>query len=247
VILIPAIDIRGGRAVRLRRGDFADETVYSDEPREAAHAWVEAGARGLHVVDLDGARTGEPAAIDHLRRIAGVVPVPVQYGGGLRTVEAVARALEAGAGRAIVGTAAISDAAFLDAALHRFGDRVVAAIDASAGRVVLSGWVDRTDALADQVAGRLVAAGVTRIVFTDADRDGTLDGPDLHLASRLVTAARGATVVYSGGVGSLEHLLELGSLALPGLEGVIAGKALYEGRFTVAEGQAALDEATALH
>lgn len=243
MILIPAVDIRGGRAVRLRQGDFGQETVYADDPLEAAGRWVEAGARRLHVVDLDGARGGEPAALDHLERIAHEVAVPVQYGGGLRTIEAVARALGAGAERAVVGTAALSDDAFLDSVLERFGERAAVAVDARDGFVALAGWTERTDAPAERVIERLVRRGVERLVYTDADRDGTLTGPCLEHVRLAVTAAGGASVVCSGGIGSVEDLRAVGSLRLRGLEGVIAGTALYERRFTLSEGQAALDEA----
>jgi phosphoribosylformimino-5-aminoimidazole carboxamide ribotide isomerase len=243
VILIPAIDIRGSRAVRLRQGDFDSETVYAEDPLDAARTWVDAGARALHVVDLDGARSGEPAAIDQLERIARELDVPVQYGGGLRSLEDVARALEAGARRAVLGTAVLSDDAFLDEVLGRFADRVVVSVDARGGRVALAGWTESTDAPADTVVARLVRRGVERIVHTDVDRDGTLEGPSLDGLWDVVTATGGrASVICSGGVGSLEDLRAIGSLGLPRLEGVIAGKALYERRFTVAEGQAALDE-----
>jgi phosphoribosylformimino-5-aminoimidazole carboxamide ribotide isomerase len=243
VILIPAVDIRGGRAVRLRQGDFERETVYADDPLEAARRWVEAGARRLHVVDLDGARGGEPAALDHLERIAGELPVPVQYGGGLRTVAAAAEALAAGADRAVLGTAAVSDDVFLDSVLERFGDRAAVAVDSREGFVALAGWTERTDAPAERVIERLVRRGVERVVYTDVDRDGTLTGPQLDRVRRAVGAAGRAAVTCSGGIASLDDLRAVGNLRLPGLEGVIAGTALYEGRFTLAEGQAALDDA----
>jgi phosphoribosylformimino-5-aminoimidazole carboxamide ribotide isomerase len=245
VILIPAVDIRGGRAVRLRKGDFDAETVYASDPLEAARAWVEAGARALHVVDLDGARSGRPAAIEHLRRIATSAGVPVQYGGGLRSVDDAARAIDAGADRVVVGTAALSDERFLDAALETLGDRVVVSVDARGGRVALAGWVERTDSPTEAVVERLARRGVRRIVHTDVDRDGTLEGPSLDGIRAVHAAAGGASVICSGGVGSVDDLGAIAALALPRLEGVIAGKALYERRFTVAEGQAALDGAVA--
>lgn len=244
MILLPAIDIRDGRAVRLLQGDFERETVYADDPLEAARSWRDAGARALHVVDLDGARSGEPAALGYLGRIVRDVGLPVQYGGGLRTPEAVAAALDAGAERVVVGTAALSDDAFLDAALERFGARVAVAVDARGGRVAVAGWEEMIERRAEAVVEALVARGVGRIVYTDVERDGMLDGPDTAGLARVAAAAGdGARLVYSGGVSSLPDLRVLGSLGLPALDGVISGKALYERRFSVAEGQAALDEA----
>jgi phosphoribosylformimino-5-aminoimidazole carboxamide ribotide isomerase len=242
--LLPAVDIREGRAVRLRQGDFARETVYADDPLEAARAWVAAGALALHVVDLDGARSGEPASLGHLRRIAAEAGVPVQYGGGLRSLGAVEAALRAGAQSVILGTAALSDDAFLDAVLARFGDRVAVGLDARAGAVAVSGWTESAGERPEAVARRLAQRGVARIVYTAVDRDGMLDGPDLE-ALRAVAAATGerTSLVYSGGIGSLAHLRAVAALGLDRLEGVISGKALYEGRFSVAAGQAALERA----
>lgn len=237
--LLPAIDVRGGRAVRLRQGDFAAETVYADEPLEAARTWVDAGAQSLHVVDLDGARDGRPAALDHLRRIAGEVGVPVQYGGGLRTLEAVDAAIDAGAERVIVGTAALTDERFLEAVLAAHGERCAVAIDVRAGRVAVSGWTEATEAAPEALIERLGARGVERFVYTDVERDGMLAGPDLEAVERVAAAVAGR-FVYSGGIASVADLTALRSLGLDNLDGVISGKALYERRFTVAEGQAAL-------
>jgi len=239
VKLLPAIDVRGGRAVRLRQGDFGDETVYADDPLAAARAWVEAGARALHVVDLDGAREGRPVSLDHLRRIAAELAVPVQYGGGLRTLAAVDEALRAGAERVVVGTAALTDEGFLDAVLEAHGERCAVAIDARGGRVSVSGWTAETDGAPAAVIERLAARGVERFVYTDVERDGMLAGPDLE-AVRGIAAAVPGSLVYSGGIASVGDLAALRALGLGNLEGVISGKALYERRFTVAEGQAAL-------
>lgn len=248
MILIPAIDLRGGRAVRLQRGDFSRETVYADEPLAAARDFARAGASRLHVVDLDGARRGEPVNLEHLRRIAGELEIPVQYGGGLRTLEAVSAALEAGAARVVLGTAALGDASFLEAVLERAGDRAAVAVDARAGEVAVAGWTQRTDTKAEAAIERLAAAGVTRLVYTAVDRDGMLLGPDLEgLRAAREAAGEQMRIVYSGGVSSLDDLRSLSGLDSAALEGVIAGRALYEGRFTVAEGQVALDEARALH
>jgi phosphoribosylformimino-5-aminoimidazole carboxamide ribotide isomerase len=240
MILYPAIDILDGRAVRLVQGRFEDATKYADDPLEAARTWVSAGARYLHVVDLDGARTGEPRALEHLRRIARETGVPVQYGGGLRTVEAVREALRCGAERAIVGTQALRDVDFLDDCLEAFGARIVVSVDARDGNVTTAGWTQTTELPAVEVIRRLSHRGVRSFVYTSVDRDGGLQGPDPDEVRRVAAAVRGR-FLYSGGIGTLAHLATLHELRQVNLAGVIAGKALYEKKFTLAEGQAALD------
>ena len=240
MIVYPAIDIRGGKAVRLTRGDFDAETVYHDDPADAARSWVEAGARFLHVVDLDGAKAGAPAAIGHLRRIVAGTGVPVQYGGGLRTVEAVRDALRAGAERVIVGTAALRDVDFLDEIVAAYGPRVVVSVDVRGGKIATAGWTEVTDMPAVHAIERLRDRGVASFVYTDADRDGALDGPSLEDVATIARAVRGH-FLYAGGVGALDHLRALRDLRQVNLAGVIVGKALYERRFTIAEAQAALD------
>jgi phosphoribosylformimino-5-aminoimidazole carboxamide ribotide isomerase len=242
LIVYPAIDILGGKAVRLVQGRFEDATTYHDDPLEAARSWVEAGARYLHVVDLDGARAGEPRSIEHLRRIVAGTGVPVQYGGGLRDVGAVREALQAGAERAIVGTAAFRDVDFLDEVLRTYGSRVVVAVDARDGRIATAGWTQTTELPAEDAIRRLGDRGVASFVYTSVDRDGGLEGPDLDEVARVAEAVRGR-FLYSGGIGTLEDLSALAGLRQVNLAGVIVGKALYEGRFTVAEAQAALDAA----
>jgi phosphoribosylformimino-5-aminoimidazole carboxamide ribotide isomerase len=241
MILYPAIDIMDGHAVRLVQGRFEDATTYADSPVEAARSWVEAGARFLHVVDLDGARAGEPRSIEHLREIVQATGVPVQYGGGLRTVEAVREALRSGAERAILGTAAFRDVDFLDECLKAFGPRIVVSVDARAGKVATAGWTETTDLPVEDAIRHLGGRGVRSFVFTSVDRDGGLQGPDLDEVKRVSAAVRGR-FIYSGGIGSAEHLSDLAALRRVNLAGVIAGKALYERKFTVAEGQAALDD-----
>jgi phosphoribosylformimino-5-aminoimidazole carboxamide ribotide isomerase len=240
VILYPAIDILDGKAVRLVQGRFEDKTVYHDDPLEAARSWVDAGARFLHVVDLDGARSGEPQSIDHLRRIVNGTGVPVQYGGGLRSVGAVREALRAGAERAIVGTAAFRDVDFLDDILRAFGARVVVSVDVREGMISTSGWTQRTQMPAADAIRRLTDRGVRSFVYTNVDRDGRLEGADLDEVRRVAETVRGR-FIYSGGIGSVEDLRGLAALRQVNLAGVIVGKALYEGRFTIPEGQAALD------
>ena len=239
MILYPAIDIAGSRAVRLRRGRFEDETVYADDPLLAAGDWVKQGARALHVVDLDGARAGTPAALGHLERIAAAAGVPVQYGGGLRRIEDCERAVAAGAARIILGTAAFADVDLLDDAVARFGDRVVVSVDVRDGRVAAAGWTETTGLEPGEVIERLQDRGVRSFVYTSVDRDGMLEGIDAAEVWRVAGAVRGR-FLYSGGIGSLEDLRALARLRAVNLAGAIVGTALYEGRFTVAEAQAAL-------
>jgi phosphoribosylformimino-5-aminoimidazole carboxamide ribotide isomerase len=240
VILYPAVDIADGRAVRLVQGDFSAETVYRDSPLEAARAWVEAGARFLHVIDLDGARTGSPKSLHHLEQIAGELAVPVQYGGGLRSLPAVRDALRAGAERVILGTAAYTDIDFLDEILGAYRERIIVSVDTRGGHVSTSGWQQTTQMPADSVIERLQNRGVRSFVYTNVDRDGMLQGPDLEEVARIAAVVRGR-FLYSGGIGTLEHLTALRDLRQVNLGGVIVGKALYEGRFTVREAQAALE------
>jgi phosphoribosylformimino-5-aminoimidazole carboxamide ribotide isomerase len=241
VKLYPAVDILGGSAVRLTRGDYEQKTVYDQDPLSAARAWVQDGASALHVVDLDGAKEGRPANLAHLRRIAGALDVPVQYGGGLRTLDAVGDAIAAGAARVILGTAAMTEPELLREALEAHGaERVIVSVDARGGRVTTAGWTRASDVGPEQALERFSAAGVLHFVYTDVDRDGMLEGPDLDNARLLAAAAPAGGLVYSGGIGELEHLHALASLRAPGLAGVIVGKALYERRFTVAQAQQAL-------
>jgi phosphoribosylformimino-5-aminoimidazole carboxamide ribotide isomerase len=241
MILLPAIDIRGGHAVRLEQGDFDKETVYDSDPLDAARKWVEGGATQLHVVDLDGAREGEPRNLHHLERIANELAVPVQYGGGLRSLVSVREALAAGASRVVLGTAAYNDLDFLDAVLESWGVRVVVAIDVRGGHVSVSGWTKTTQMLATDVIRRMQARGVKQFVYTNADRDGMLNGPDLDEVRAVSEEIRGR-FLYSGGIASLDDLRALKELRLVNLAGVISGKALYEGRFTIEEAQDVLRE-----
>jgi phosphoribosylformimino-5-aminoimidazole carboxamide ribotide isomerase len=239
VILLPAVDIRGGRAVRLRQGHFDDETVYNEDPLEAARAFCEAGADYLHVVDLDGARDGEPANLSHLERIKTELPVTVQYGGGLRSVASVGSALIHGADRVVLGTAAFRDRDFLERALVTWGSRVVVAIDVRGGELSVGGWTESTGAAPEAVIRELQRLGASLFIYTNADRDGMLEGPDLDEVRRIGSVVRGS-FLYSGGISSLDDLRALKDLRLHSLAGVIAGKALYEARFTVGEARDAL-------
>lgn len=240
MILYPAIDILGGSAVRLVKGDFAEKTVYDTDPLSAARGWAEAGARFLHVVDLDGARAGEPVNLEHLRRITGELGVPVQYGGGLRSLPAVRDALRAGAERVILGTAAFTDVEFLDEVLRAWPKRVLVSVDVRGGNVTTAGWTETTQMTTETVIHRLQARGVRNLIYTNVDRDGMLEGPDLHEVRRVAQTVRGR-FLYSGGIGRLSDLQGLADLRHVNLAGVIVGKALYENRFTVAEAQGALE------
>jgi phosphoribosylformimino-5-aminoimidazole carboxamide ribotide isomerase len=239
MILLPAIDILGGKAVRLAQGDYDAKTVYHDDPLDAAKRWVADGARALHVVDLDGARSGTPSSLEQLARITSELDVPVQIGGGLRTVAAVSDAIEAGASRVVLGTAAYTDVDFLDAVIDEYGDRVVVSVDARNGRLARAGWTEQTELPVDAVIDRLGRRGVRRFVYSSIERDGMLSGPDLKAVRQIAQSLRGS-FIYSGGISSLEDLKALAALRQVNLTGVIVGKALYEQRFTVDEGQACI-------
>ena len=240
MILLPAVDILGGKAVRLVGGEFDAETVYDADPLDAARRFADQGARTLHVVDLDGARSGTPTNLQHVERIASSVDIPIQLGGGLRTLEAVQDAITAGADRVVLGTAAYRDVDFLDDALAEYGDHVIVSVDARGGKLAASGWTEQTDIPVEPVVASLGARGVRRFVYSSIEHDGRLDGPDLDGARSIAQAVRGS-FVYSGGVSSLDDLRALAGLRQVNLAGVIVGKALYEQRFTVEEGQRALE------
>lgn len=239
MILYPAIDIRGGQAVRLLRGDYARETAYDSDPVDAAKRWAGEGAEFLHVVDLDGAKAGEPRNLDAIRRIAAAVECPIQVGGGLRDPDSVAAILDAGAARVVIGTAALRDPEFLDAAVQNHGDAVVVSVDTRGGKVSLSGWTETSDVEAPKAVADLTERGVQRFLCTAIEVDGTMEGPAIEQLNG-IAAATSSQVIASGGVGDLSHLETLARESAPNIEGAIVGKALYERNFTVAEGIAAL-------
>ena len=218
--LYPAIDILGGSAVRLQRGDFEASTVYDADPLDAARAWVQGGAEALHVVDLDGARAGAPVNVEHLRAIAAETGVPVQYGGGLRSREAIDAALEAGAARVVIGTAAMTHPDLVQAALAKHGpERVLVGVDVRNGAVATHGWLTASTVTAPQALEALHGQGVERFAFTDIDHDGMLDGPDLGAVEDAARAVGDGQLIVSGGIGTLEHLGALARLrAERGLE-----------------------------
>ena len=240
MILYPAIDILGGKAVRLLKGEYDQETRYFDDPADAARQWADGGAEFIHVVDLDGAKTGEPVNLARIEKIAGAVACPIEVGGGIRDLESAGRILDAGAARVVVGTAAMRDREFLDALIAgRGAEQVVVGIDARGGKVSLAGWTESSGVDVADAAAELTRRGVARFLFTPIEVDGTMEGPNIPELMR-VAAATDASVIASGGVGNLAHLEDLARRAPANVEGVIVGKALFEGRFTVAEGIAAL-------
>jgi len=239
VILYPAIDIRGGQAVRLTQGDYERETAYDADPVDAAQRWAGEGAEYLHVVDLDGAKAGKPQNLEAVERIAAAVDCPIQVGGGLRDPGSVDAVLSAGAERVVIGTAALRDPDFLAAALESHGERVVVSVDARDGKVSLAGWTETSDVdVADAVAD-LSDRGVARFLCTAIEVDGTMEGPAIDELNR-IAAGTEAQVIASGGVGTIADLEGLSRVAALNVEGAIVGRALYERRFSVSEAVAAL-------
>jgi phosphoribosylformimino-5-aminoimidazole carboxamide ribotide isomerase len=228
--IYPAIDLRGGRCVRLVEGDFARETVYGDDPVAVAKRWEAAGARWLHVVDLDGARAGSPVQAPLVAAICEAVRIPVQVGGGMRDAAGVETVLAAGVARAILGTVAVRDPALCEAMCRKHPGRIAVGIDARDGLVRVAGWLEGEAVQATDLAKQVAGQGAAAIIYTDISRDGTERGPDLD-GTRAVAAASGIPVIASGGVGSLEHIR--GAAAL-GVEGIIVGKALYTGAVDLA-------------
>jgi phosphoribosylformimino-5-aminoimidazole carboxamide ribotide isomerase len=239
VILYPAVDILGGKAVRLTQGSFERSKVYDEDPLAAASRWVEEGAEALHVVDLDGARAGHPISLEHLRNICRL-PVTVQYGGGLRSLENVVAALSTGADRIVIGTAAFSESGVLEQALEQFGERIAVGVDVRDGRVATSGWIERSELSGLDAVTELKSRGARCIVYTNVDRDGTLGGVDPNDVQAVSGAVGDARFLYSGGVATTGDLIDVACAHDGNLEGVIVGKALYERRFQVSEGKRAL-------
>jgi len=241
MIVYPAIDLRGGRCVRLRQGDLHQETVFAADPVEAALRWASEGATWLHVVNLDGAvgQSGE-ANLAALQRIRAAVDLPIQFGGGLRTVSDIDRLLGLGIFRVVLGTVAVRQPEVLNEALARHGDeRVAVGIDARGGRVAVQGWQDVSNVEAAELGLRVKGLGITRVVYTDIARDGMLSGLNVEGTAALARVT-GLRVIASGGVGSREDLERLLPYAAEGIEGVIIGMALYQGRVSLPEAIALL-------
>jgi len=239
VILYPAIDIRGGHAVRLLQGDYAQETAYDADPADAAKRWASEGAEFLHVVDLDGAKAGLPQNLNAIERIAASVSCPIQVGGGLRNSKAVGEVLDAGAARVVIGTAALRDPDFLQAALEAHGDQVVVSVDAREGMVALEGWTEAGEEGVVEAVAALSEKGVARFLCTAIEVDGTMEGPAIDQLQEIASATS-SQIIASGGVGTLDHLRTLASSCPANVEGAIVGRALYEQKFTVSEAIEAL-------
>ena len=242
MIVYPAIDILDGKVVRMTRGDFGTAEEVAPSPLEAAKRLVADGAEWLHVVDLDGARTGIPANLDHIRAIANRFTVKIQAGGGIRDFDTAESFAEAGVSRIVVGTAAVRDKELIGRLVDRHADGMAVAVDARGGKVAASGWTETTEVEAADLAKELAIHGVPTIIYTNVSLDGTLQGVDLESTEK-VARAFGGDVIYSGGIGSIEDLRALGRLRHRGLRGAIVGRALYLGRFTLAEAAAALGAA----
>jgi phosphoribosylformimino-5-aminoimidazole carboxamide ribotide isomerase len=226
---IPAVDIRGGRCVRLVQGDFARERQYADDPADMARHWEAEGAQRLHVVDLDGARDGVRANAPVIAKLLHAVNIPVQVGGGVRTLETAQELLDEGADRVIVGTAAAEHPEALKVWLNTVGERLVVGVDARDGHIATRGWTTVVDLDAITFCARLAGLGVKRVIYTDIARDGVLGGPNVEVTHRI---AELVAVIGSGGVSSVAHLR---ALAKAGAEGAIIGTALYEGRLQLKE------------
>ena len=224
--VIPAIDLRGGKCVRLYQGDYAQETVYSDDPIETALRWVDMGATRLHIIDLDGARDGKPANLGAVERIASAVDVPLHLGGGIRDINIARSAIDAGVSRIMLGTAAVEDADLIGALLTGFGaESVIVTVDAKDGMVALHGWTQGSDALATDLVANMAALGVLRFLYTDISRDGTLTEPNFDGVSALVNQGD-IHLIAAGGIANVAHLERLAEI---GAEAAIVGRAIYTG------------------
>jgi len=235
MIILPAIDLKGGKCVRLRQGRAEDVTVYGDDPAAQAKLWADEGGRELHVVDLDGAFAGTPQHAEVIAKIIKAFGGPVEVGGGLRTPEALAAVLDAGAARAIIGSAALEDPEFLTKAIDLYGDRIAVGIDARDGFVQTKGWVETTTVKATDLAAAVAKAGVKTIIYTDTATDGMLGGPNLTQMAAICDAAPTCDITASGGVSSPYDVENLKALERVNLRAAIVGKALYDGRTTLKE------------
>ena len=232
MIVYPAIDILGGKVVRMTRGDFATVEEVAKSPLEAAKRLVADGAEWLHIVDLDGARTGTPENLDHIRAIANRFTVQLQAGGGIRDFDTAEAFAEAGVSRIVVGTAAVRDKELIGRLVDRHADGMAVAVDARNGMVATEGWTETSDVPASDLARDLAIQGVPTLIYTNVSMDGTLQGVDL-VSTETVARSFGGDVIYSGGVGAVQDIASLAKLRHRGIRGVIVGRALYNGRFTL--------------
>lgn len=234
MLIIPAIDLRGGKVVRLFQGKFNREKVYSSDPVKVAKHWARQGAQFLHIVDLDGALNGTPKNLKAVKEISVKIGMPFEFGGGVRSIEMISKLFELGAQRVVLGTRAASDAAFLKRAKKKFGEKIIVSIDAKEGKVLTQGWKLGSPKLALHFALEIKKVGFKQLIYTDISRDGTLSGPNIKGIRELLVET-GLKVIASGGVSGLDDLVKLKKLEKKGVIAVIVGKALYEGRFTLAE------------
>lgn len=234
MIVIPAIDLKDEKVVRLLQGRYEKVTVYSDNPVETAKAWQRQGAGRLHVVDLDGAKAGEPKNIKALRRIIESVDVPVQFGGGLRRREDISAVLSMGAKCAILGTTACEDLNFVKQIIAEFGERIIVSIDVKDRKVAVRGWTETSKLEDIELIGRLQDIGAKSFIYTDISRDGTLAGSNIEGIKRALRQT-GASIFYSGGISSMEDVKDLKALESEGLAGIIIGKALYENKINLTQ------------
>jgi len=239
--IYPAIDIRGGKCVRLLQGDYAQETVFNESPLDAAKQWENLGGQFVHLVDLDGAKEGRPVNHELIGQIASALNVPVQIGGGLRTFEDVKLLLSLGVSRVILGTAAIEDKAFTEKVLAEYGDKAAIGIDARNGFVATRGWLETSEVRAEDLAKELAAKGAETFIFTDISRDGMMQGPNVEAILSLAKAS-GKTVIASGGVTVQGDLERLAAHVNDGIGGAIVGKALYTGNIDLASALAAVKQ-----
>lgn len=231
MVIYPAVDIKDGKCVRLLQGSYGKITVYSDNPVEMAEKWMDQGAEYLHTVDLDGARTGEPINIPYISEIAKRINIPVQMGGGIRTIEMIENALNSGIRRVILGTSAVKNPQLVKEALLKYGNRIVIGIDSKDEKVAIEGWEKVSEFTAVDFAKRMEDLGAKTIIYTDISTDGMLKGPNLKAMEQMVQAV-GLDVIASGGVGRIEDIKELKGT---GVAGVIVGKALYTGNVDLRE------------
>jgi len=234
MLILPAIDLRGGQCVRLTQWDYAQERIYNSDPVQVALEFERQGAQMIHVVDLDGAKQGQPQNWDAIEAIIGAVNVPIEVGGGVRSLDTARRLRNMGVSRVIVGTKLVQDADLARRMFAEFEDHIVAGIDARGGQVAVAGWIEQSSVEATDLAARMETLGARRIILTDISKDGMLTGPNLQLLAS-VSGVVGIPIVHSGGIGELADLKLLYDKARPRPEGVIVGRAIYEGRFTVSE------------
>ena len=234
MVILPAIDLKGGKCVRLYQGDFDQSTVFSDYPEEMALKWQQQGAKQLHVVDLDGAKKGEPINIFSIKKILEAIDIPIEVGGGIRTLENIEDLLEMGVERVILGSTAVENPELIREAAREFGEQVIVGIDAKRGKVAVNGWLSVSNTTALDLAVRVGDMGISTIIYTDIAKDGTLAGHNAEATADLARRS-GLAVIASGGVSSLDDIRALKAHEADGIEGAVIGRALYTGALNLAD------------